>query len=201
MRFEEQGTTDNARYTVVPRTLVFVQNGDRLLLLRGAPDKRLWPNLLNGLGGHLEPGEDPLSGALREIQEEAGLVPDVLSLRALVHVSGRDGNPGVLLFVFLGHVPGPEAHPGAEGSLEWHALSALPWDEMVADLPDLLPRILAAERGVLYGLHEVLPGGDMAFRWRSAECAVEAAGDGTASCEAASAGHCEAAQNAQGVAH
>ena len=65
----------------------------------------------------------------------------------------------------------------------------------------LLPRILAAERGVLYGLHEVLPGGDMAFRWRSAECAVEAAGDGTASCEAASAGHCEAAQNAQGVAH
>ncbi|NLX42660.1 MAG: NUDIX domain-containing protein, partial [Chloroflexi bacterium] len=73
MRFDEQGTMNTTRYLVVPRTLCFISTESQLLLLRGAPDKRLWANLLNGLGGHLEPGEDPLSGARRELCEEAGL--------------------------------------------------------------------------------------------------------------------------------
>ena len=55
MRFEEQGTIGNTRYSVVPRTLSFVLCGSLLLLLRGTPSKRLWANRLNGLGGHLEP--------------------------------------------------------------------------------------------------------------------------------------------------
>ena len=37
-----------------------------VLLLRGAADKRLWANRYNGLGGHVEAGEDVLSAAKRE---------------------------------------------------------------------------------------------------------------------------------------
>ena len=59
---------------------------------------------LNGIGGHLEPGEDPYGGALREIREEAGIQPASLYLRGLVHVSGQGTHPGVLLFVYLGLV-------------------------------------------------------------------------------------------------
>ncbi|MHB1317663.1 MAG: NUDIX hydrolase, partial [Anaerolineae bacterium] len=166
MRFDEQGTIGNTRYTVVPRTLSFLFCGDDVLLLRGAPAKRLWANRLNGLGGHLEPGEDPRSGALREIREESGLEPQDLALRALVHVSGKDGNPGVLMFVYVGHAATRGALVSDEGSLEWHPLSALPWDEMVEDLPHLLPRLLrGSSDGLLYGVYDLDASGTPAYRW------------------------------------
>ena len=42
------------RYQVVPRTLCFIIHDDDVLLLRGAPTKRIWPNKYNGVGGHVE---------------------------------------------------------------------------------------------------------------------------------------------------
>ena len=68
------------RYVAVPRTLVFLTSANpatgelEILLLKGAPHKRLWANLLNGVGGHVEVHEDVYSAALREVQEETGLV-------------------------------------------------------------------------------------------------------------------------------
>jgi 8-oxo-dGTP diphosphatase len=168
MRFDEQGTIDNTRYTVVPRTLSFLVSGEELLLLRGAATKRLWANRLNGLGGHLEPGEDPRSGALREIREEAGLEPADLALRALVHVTGQGGSPGVLLFVYVGHVAGRATQHSDEGSLEWHPLGALPWSEMVEDLPQLLPQLFhVSPEGLIYGIYDVASDGTMAYHWRT----------------------------------
>ncbi len=166
MQFSEQGTVGNQRYTVVPRTLSLLLCEGALLLLRGAPNKRLWPNQLNGLGGHLEPGENPRQSALREIREEAGLAPQSLELGALIHVSGQQGHPGVLLFVFVGQVSERTTRPLPEGQLEWHPLEALPWDEMVADLPQLLPRLLAEGRPrVFYGCYMANASGEMHYHW------------------------------------
>jgi 8-oxo-dGTP diphosphatase len=66
MTKEEQGLTDD-RYVVVPRTLIFIKRENSVLLLKGAPDKRLWANLYNGVGGHVERGKDVLSAARRII--------------------------------------------------------------------------------------------------------------------------------------
>lgn len=164
MQFHEQGTVGNRRYTVVPRTLSLLLCDGDLLLLRGAPTKRLWANRLNGLGGHMEPGESPRQSALREIREEAGLTPQRLDLAALVHVSGCEGHPGVMLFVFVGQVGERATRPSPEGQLEWHPLDALPWDEMVADLPHLLPRLLDEARDqVLYGCYMADASGEMQY--------------------------------------
>ena len=63
----DQGIT-NDRYTIIPRTAIFLRRGDLVLLLKGAPTKRLWANKYNGLGGHVESGEDLLSAAKRECE-------------------------------------------------------------------------------------------------------------------------------------
>ena len=38
------------RYQVVPRTLILVYQGDKVLLQKGAPTKKIWAGYFNGLG-------------------------------------------------------------------------------------------------------------------------------------------------------
>jgi 8-oxo-dGTP diphosphatase len=140
MRPEDQRTAP--RYTIVPRTLVFLTRGDQLLLLKGAPHKRLWADQYNGLGGHVERGETPLTAARREVREEAGLEVKELDLRAIIHVTLPEP-PGVMLFVFLGEAPQGEPRASEEGAPIWVKQNALEELPLVEDLPLLLPRILS----------------------------------------------------------
>jgi 8-oxo-dGTP diphosphatase len=134
------------RYTVVPRVLCFLLDGDAVLLLRGAPGKALWAGLYNGVGGHMEPGEDPYQAAQREIREETGLEVSELRLGGILHVSLSQG-PGVLVFCFVGRAPTREVRPTVEGALEWVPLERLRELPLVEDLPLLLPRLLSARAG------------------------------------------------------
>ena len=141
---DEQGlAASRSRYQVVPRTLCFVRNGNDVLLLKGAPTKRIWANRYNGLGGHVERGEDLYNAMLREVREEAGLDLRDLHLAAVVHADGGDPQLGILFFVFTGWSETREVIPSSEGALEWHDVRALPTSNMAPDLPVILPRLLA----------------------------------------------------------
>jgi len=140
MSAEEQDFRSD-RYKVIPRVLIFSTRGDQLLLIKGAPHKKLWPNLYNGIGGHVEPGETILSAAKREFFEETGLTITDPTLRALITID-TGHKVGIGLFVFCGTAGTGELISSPEGALEWidpERVSQLP---VVDDLVFLLPKIL-----------------------------------------------------------
>lgn len=138
----EQGVTHD-RYAIIPRTLIFVTRGEEVLLLKGAPHKRLWAGKYNGIGGHIERGEDALSAARRELREEAGLEGTALRLVGTVLIDAG-AERGIGLFVFRGEYGGGDLRASGEGSLEWVRVDRLGQYALVEDLATLLPRVLAA---------------------------------------------------------
>ena len=145
MPSSDQGVNSD-RYSVIPRTLIFITRDDKVLLLKGAGKKRLWAGLYNGVGGHIEMGEDPLSAAHRELFEETGLTNINLSLCGIVLVN-TNTNPGVCIFIFTGEAKNEELSDSNEGMLEWIGKSSFSGIPLVADLPILLPKILSHKPG------------------------------------------------------
>ncbi|MCJ7432583.1 MAG: NUDIX domain-containing protein [Anaerolineales bacterium] len=140
----DQGVT-RQRYMLIPRTAIFLRRGDLFLLIKGAPTKRLWAGKYNGLGGHVERGEDVCSAAKRELMEESGLSAD-LWLCGTVIVDA--GEIGICLYVFSGESFEGEITPSKEGAVEWVAFDRVVEElPVVEDLPVILPRIQTMRRG------------------------------------------------------
>jgi 8-oxo-dGTP diphosphatase len=173
MKVSEQGAR-GGRYRVIPRTLIFLTRvgagGEReVLLLRGAATKRLWANRYNGIGGHVEAGEDILAAATRELTEEAGLRGVALHLRGLVTVDTRSDDapdsPGICIFVMTGEATDQAVTSTAEGLPEWIPLSWLPTLPVVDDLPELVTRVLDSA-SIFYGHYTPQPDGSLRMDFR-----------------------------------
>ncbi len=140
MPSSDQGISSD-RYTLIPRTLIFLTRGDSVLLIKGAPDKRLWANLYNGIGGHIERGEDILSAARRELKEETSLEADDLWLCGTITIDTGD-IPGIGVFVFRGESNHGDPKASSEGVIQWIPIKNVQNYPLVEDLYSLLPKVL-----------------------------------------------------------
>lgn len=93
------------------------------LLLRRAETKRFAPGRWTGLGGRVEPHEmdDLRAAALRELAEEAGIMPtDIENFtfrRSLLHA--QPGSPLTVLLYFTGELKELIQPDCPEGTLHW----------------------------------------------------------------------------------
>jgi len=146
MTIKQQGIRESD-YQVVPRTLIFLfDERDRVLLLRKSPQKRLWAGFLNGIGGHIESGEDVMEAALRELHEETGITGVALAFcgQIMINVSK---NTGVALFVFKGNFDGHDHFQVEDGELVWVGLNDLENQRVIEDLTILLPKVAGYKPG------------------------------------------------------
>ncbi len=129
------------RYLVVPRSIILLIDEDKVLLQKAAENKKIFPGYFNGIGGHIERCEDVLSGAIRELKEEAGITCDDLRMAGSILID-VEKETGILLFVFTGSRLNGRLMPSEEGTLHWVKIDQLNQIKVVEDIPELVARVL-----------------------------------------------------------
>lgn len=133
------------RYRVIPRTLVFLLQEEDILLIKLGEDRGEWSGLYNGVGGHIERGEDPLSAARRELQEETGQSQVTLELCGVAIVNVPE-KPGIGLYFFVGETSTNSVQASEEGAPHWIPIDELAQHPLVEDLPLIIPEAISSYR-------------------------------------------------------
>ncbi len=125
---------------VVQYCLVYLKSHGKVLLIRKSQG-RLHEGEWIGLGGKLEPGEEPLAAAVREFREESGLRLEDPKLRG-TFVWIDEAHCGVVHIVTGTRWRGGLCE-SEEGELRWHRIQDLPKLECLAEHQRLfLDRVL-----------------------------------------------------------
>jgi 8-oxo-dGTP diphosphatase len=135
------------RYQLVPRTLIFIKKKNKYLLIHKKKPESFGFNKINGVGGHIERGEEPFESAFREIAEETGLKVGNLELTAILFID-INTTPGIQVFVFKAEFLDGEIKYSDEGELHWMPLSEIKNNlDVVSDVPDLIRICEAHKKG------------------------------------------------------
>ncbi len=101
-------------------TLCYIQkDGKTLMLYRNKKENDYHEGKWNGLGGKFEPGESPEECAVREIEEESGLIVKNIKMKGFITFPMFDGKEDWYVFAFVIDKFESELIDSPEGQLEW----------------------------------------------------------------------------------
>ncbi|WP_442817649.1 NUDIX hydrolase [Streptomyces sp. NBC_01591] len=127
--------------------VILNQDGRAFAQKRG-PDRRLFPDCWDIVGGHVEPGESLLDTLAREIEEETGWrLRRVRHLLGITTWTGDDGGGTRHEADYLVEVQGDLDHP----ALEWSKHTAYDWFGI-----DDLPRLKENRAPGEYLIHDMI---------------------------------------------
>jgi 8-oxo-dGTP diphosphatase len=134
-------------------TLVYIVRDGKVLLIK--KKRGLGAGFYNGIGGKVEEGEDVVTAAIRECEEEVDIRPRDLRWSGLLEFwNYEDGKVESIHFVhiFLASEFEGEPRETDEALPVWFSISEVPYDEMWEDDRLWLPRVLNG--GTVYGRFE-----------------------------------------------
>lgn len=140
--------TNNLPYSVIPRVLIFVFDGQKLLMIKYSgrgdsitQEKKDRKGIYNFIGGHIEDGEDVIDTAIKEAWEEAGIRLVNPKIKGIVNVNGFGGK-NIINFIITGTTLDKPIKSSVEGDLEWIEIEKIPHLNIFADTMPLLEKLL-----------------------------------------------------------
>jgi len=108
-------------------TLCYIRDEEKTLMLHRVKKKNdMHEGMWSGLGGKVENGESPEACAIREIQEESGLVVVNPTLKGFITFPNFDGSNDWYVFVYTFADFTGALIDSPEGNLDWIENSRLP---------------------------------------------------------------------------
>ena len=123
--------------------ICFIRNGEHVLLIE--KKRGFGGGKVNGPGGKLENGEDALSAAIRETEEEVGLVPESPVRMAELSFAFMDGY-SLRCDIFTATAYSGTLRETPEAKPFWCRADAIPFERMWEDDALWLPRVLRGEQ-------------------------------------------------------
>jgi len=126
-------------------TLIFCIKEDQVLL--GMKKRGFGSGKWNGYGGKVQAGETPGAAAIREIEEESGIVGNVKNITQVAFIRFYfDEIPVFECYVYLIYIWKNEPIETEEMRPQWYSIANLPLEEMWAADTHWLPLILNGEK-------------------------------------------------------
>lgn len=126
--------TEDSNPPIATSVLVYNEFGQVLIGVR-ENGKFVFP------GGSLEPNEDPKTGAIRELYEESGLIPD-----SIQHIKTSNNDSGIPIFLFVARVHDQVPHNKNDPDFE---VKEWKWINALMGLPPEISQNMAHGRDVL----------------------------------------------------
>lgn len=127
---------------LIVHTLILNEE-NKVLIIKRASQRKVFPSNWDIPGGTLEPGEDPAEGALREIKEETSLELDEISLYDYTHNIDTEKNKQFIRLIFIGTYEGGEVQVNPEEHEEyaWVDIDNMKEYDLVYYLPKLIEQL------------------------------------------------------------
>jgi len=122
-------------------TLTHIIVDDKILLIR--KKRGFGRGFYNGPGGKIECGENVYEAAVREVEEEIGIVvKDIKPIGVLIFFFGKKEIPDWIVYVFKSNFFEGEPVSSEEAEPTWFNISKIPYDQMWGDDRVWLPLLL-----------------------------------------------------------